>query len=124
MVRSSFCVSPFLTAHMNILEYYVLLALAGGPQYGYAIKETVADESAGSVMPRAGSLYRVIARLITASLVKETTAVDSDEPHPGHARRYYMLTANGRKALGAEAGRLKRTAALAERRLRVAPGRT
>lgn len=109
---------------MNILDYYVLLALAGGPQYGYAIKEAVAEESAGSVVPRAGTLYRVIARLITAGLVKETAAVEEVEPHPGHARRYYMLSAGGRKALAAEAGRMKRTAALAEKRLRVAPGRT
>jgi len=109
---------------MNTLEYYVLLALAGGAQYGYAIKEIVAEESAGSVVPRAGSLYRVIARLITAGLVRETHAVEDVEPHPGHARRYYMLTASGRKELAAEAARLKRTAALAEKRLRVAPGRT
>lgn len=109
---------------MSILEYYVLLALASGPMYGYAIKETVAEESAGSVTPRAGSLYRIIARLITSGLLKETEGGSDLEPHPGHARRYYALTAPGRKALAAEAGRMKRTATLAEKRLRVAPGRT
>lgn len=108
---------------MNILDYYVILALAGGPQYGYAIREMVADESGGSVEPRAGTLYRVIARLITDGFVKETTSAETHEPHPGHARRYYMLTSGGRKALAAEAARLKRTATLAEKRLRAVPGR-
>ncbi|MEP6765666.1 MAG: helix-turn-helix transcriptional regulator, partial [Gemmatimonadaceae bacterium] len=95
-----------------------------GPQYGYAIKELVAEESAGSVTPRAGSLYRVIARLITSGIVRETMSADAGEAHPGHARRYYALTASGKKALAAEAARLKRTATLAEKRLRVAPGRS
>lgn len=106
----------------STLEYHVLLALAAGPLYGYAIKDAVADESGGTLAPRAGTLYRVIARLITAGFVHETAATDRT-PHPGHARKYYALTARGRAALAAEASRLKLAAAMAERRLRVAQGR-
>ena len=109
---------------MSILEYHVLLALAGGPLYGYAIKEAVASESGGTVTPRAGSLYRVIARLTTAGLVIESDPADEPPPHPGHARRYYTLTAVGRRALAGEAARLKRTAAVAQKRLGVVQGRT
>lgn len=109
---------------MSPLEYHVLLALAGGPLYGYAIKEAVAAESAGAVTPRAGSLYRVIARLTTAGLVAETEASGDRSPHPGHARRYYALTAVGRGVLSTEAARLKRSAAVAQKRLGVIPGRT
>ena len=109
---------------MSILEYHVLLALAGGPLYGYAIKEAVARESAGTVAPRAGSLYRVIARLTTTGLVVEADPVEEPPPHPGHARRYYTLTPAGRRELSAEAARLKRTAAMAQKRLGVAQGRT
>lgn len=108
---------------LSTLEYHVLLALASGPLYGYAIKDAVADESQGTLTPRAGSLYRVIARLMTSALVTESRPVDAS-PHPGHERRYYALTAKGRASLAAEASRLKQAAAMAERRLRVAQGRS
>jgi len=101
---------------MSTLEYHVLLAMATGPIHGYAIKQAVESESAGTLMPRAGSLYRVIARLITRGLVREATGKNAP-PHPGLARRYYALTAAGRSALAAEADRLKAAAALAVRRL-------
>lgn len=109
---------------MSTLEYHVLLALAGGPLYGYAIKETVARESGGAVTPRAGSLYRVIARLTADGLVVEADPAEAPPPHPGHARRYYTLTAAGRRELSVEATRLKRSAAIAQKRLGVVPGRT
>lgn len=109
---------------LSTLEFHVLLALAGGPIHGYAITDTVAEESSGTLTPRAGSLYRVLARLITAGLATETRPHGAVPAHPGHARRYYALTAAGRRALAAEARRLKRTAAVAEKRLGVVQGRT
>jgi DNA-binding PadR family transcriptional regulator len=109
---------------MSTLEYHVLLALASGPLYGYAIKDAVAVESDGTLTPRAGSLYRVLARLMTARLVAEVAPAGESSSHPGLARRYYALTAAGRRALTAEAERLRRTAAVAERRLGLARGRS
>src|SRR5688500_16111650 len=97
---------------MSTLEYHVLLAMAAGPIHGYAIKQAVESESAGTLMPRAGSLYRVVARLIAKGWVREASAKNA-APHPGLARRYYALTAAGRSALAAEANRLKSAAALA-----------
>jgi DNA-binding PadR family transcriptional regulator len=105
---------------MSNLEYHVLLALADGPLHGYAVKQRVEGESAGSLTPQPGSLYRVIARLMSAGLVKEIDAGGPVAPHPGLSRRYYTLTAAGRRALAAEARRLKGAAALAEKRLRTA----
>jgi PadR family transcriptional regulator, regulatory protein PadR len=105
---------------MTNLEYHVLLALAGGPLHGYAVKQRVEAESDGSLTPQAGSLYRVIARLISSGLVAETDPKGPVSPHPGLSRRYYTLTAPGRRALAAEARRLKGAAALAEKRLRTA----
>jgi DNA-binding PadR family transcriptional regulator len=105
---------------MSNLEYHVLLALAGGALHGYAVKQRVEEESGGSLTPPPGSLYRVIARLMTAGLVAETDAKGPESPHPGLSRRYYALTASGRRALAAEARRLKGAAALAEKRLRTA----
>lgn len=102
---------------LNALEYHVLLALAGRALYGYALKEAVAEESGGAVAPRAGSLYRVLARLMTRGLVREAEGAASDEPHPGLERRYYALTPEGRGVLRAESARLHEAAALAARRL-------
>lgn len=107
---------------MSTLEYHVLLAMAAGPLYGYAIKEAVETESRGAVTPRAGSLYRVIARLLARGLVRESTPRGDVEPHPGRERKYYALTTEGRATLLEEARRLKAAVALAERRLRVAGG--
>ena len=104
------------------LEYHVMLAMAGGPKYGYAIKTAIERESDGTLMPRAGSLYRVIARLISARLVEECEAPEPSAPHPGQARKYYRLTGPGRRALAAEARRLEEIAALAAERLRAAAG--
>lgn len=110
---------------LSTLEFHVLLALASGPLYGYAIKDTVSVESAGTLNPRAGSLYRVMGRLLVGGLLKEVAPAASDDtPHPGLARKYYALTANGRRVLAAEAQRLKRSASIAEKRLGVAPGRS
>jgi DNA-binding PadR family transcriptional regulator len=108
---------------MSLLEYHVLLALASAPLHGYAIKDVVASESAGTLTPRAGSLYRVIARLMTVGYVADTEPAKSPAPHPGLARKYYALTSMGRAALAAEARRQKQVAAMAEKRLGVARGR-
>jgi DNA-binding PadR family transcriptional regulator len=98
------------------LEYHVLLSMAAGPRYGYAIKEAIEAESGGSLRPPAGSLYRVVARLVTRGWIVETVPADTT-PHPGLARRYYELTPEGRGALAAEALRLREVADLAARRL-------
>ena len=102
---------------LSLLEYHVLLALSGGKLHGYAIKDAVAADSAGTQTPRAGSLYRVVGRLLTDGLVREEESDPRAEPHPGLERRYYALTASGKRALAAEAQRLKGTAAIAAKRL-------
>lgn len=102
---------------MNLLEYHVLLALSSGPLHGYAIKDAVAADSGGTQVPLAGTLYRVIARLMTAGLVREAPAAGDGTLHPGLARRYYTLTAPGRRALAEQARVLRDAAAHAERRL-------
>lgn len=109
---------------LSTLDFHVLLAMADGPRYGYAIKNAVEDESAGTLRPRAGSLYRVIARLMSQGFVEEVDAVEADEPHPGRARKYYGLTTEGRVALADETRRLRGAAALAEERLGRVRGRS
>lgn len=107
---------------LSTLEYHVLLALANKPVYGYAIKEAVDTESEGTLTPRAGSLYRVLARLMAWGLVTEAQPAEEATPHPGLARKYYGLTPVGRNALAAEARRQRSTAALVEERLSATEG--
>ncbi len=102
---------------LSTLEYHVLLALANKPVYGYAIKEAVGTESDGTLTPRAGSLYRVLARLMAWGLVTEAEPAEQTTPHPGLARKYSGLTPEGREALAGEARRQRSAAALAEERL-------
>jgi DNA-binding PadR family transcriptional regulator len=116
--------TPRNESGLSHLEYHVLLALASCPLYGYAIKDAVAVESCGTLRPRAGSLYRVLARLMSARLVTEVEPPAEASPHPGLARKYYALTDAGRRTLAAEARRLKGTAAVAEKRLGLAQGRS
>lgn len=104
---------------LSKLEYHVLLALAGGALYGYALKEAVAEESGGALTPRAGSLYRVLARMMSRGYVEEVER-QRDEPHPGLDRRYYGLRLRGRQALEVETARLRSATALAEQRLGLA----
>jgi len=115
---------PDSSSALSNLEFHVMLALTEGPLYGYAVKERVEQESAHALAPRAGSLYRVLARLMTAGLVTEAEPGEALPPHPGLARRYYALTPEGRRALAAEAQRLRVAAALAENRLGTARSRT
>lgn len=115
--------NPGGTSGMSLLEYHVLLALASAPLHGYAIKDVIAAESGGTLTPRAGSLYRVIARLMTVGYVTDAEPKRA-EPHPGLARKYYALTSPGRAALAAEARRQKQVAAMAEKRLGIARSRS
>ncbi|HYW33213.1 MAG TPA: PadR family transcriptional regulator [Gemmatimonas sp.] len=108
---------------MSPIEFHILLALAAEPLYGYAIKEAVEAESGGALTPPAGTLYRVLARLLTAGLVRETEPRNEVPAHPGLARRYYALTAAGRTELLEETRRLKTATAMARKRLGIVPGR-
>ena len=108
---------------LSALEYHVLLALASGPLHGYAIAESVAGDSGGALTPRPGSLYRVIARLISIGLVADAPAPRNAEPHPGLPRKYYAISPRGRATMAAESRRLKSAVALAEKRLAAARGR-
>lgn len=104
------------------MEYHVLLAMASGPVYGYALKQAVEEESQGALAPRAGSLYRILARLMERALVEEVEAPADVPPHPGRPRQYYGLTGEGKGVLADETRRLQGVAALARERLGMAEG--
>lgn len=102
---------------VNALDFHVLLVLAGGDLYGYAILKSVRAESGGAVRPDIGSLYRVLGRLVALGLVTEVDAPDgAPEGQRGRPRRYYRLTRAGRSALRAETKRLDGALKLARKR--------
>jgi len=106
-------------------DFHVLLVLAGDNLYGYAIQKAVEEESGGSVRPEIGSLYRVLARLMTEGLVDEVDPpADAPDWHRGQPRRYYKLTKKGRNSLEADARRLEEVLDIARRRHILAQGST
>ena len=80
--------------------FHILLALAGGESHGYAIMQTVREQSGGRVPLQTGSFYRHLSRLLDDGLVAET----SGRGQPADPRRgtYYRITPAGRQALERE----------------------
>jgi DNA-binding PadR family transcriptional regulator len=84
------------------LVYLILLALQDGESHGYRIRADVVARSGGTLRLDPGSLYRLIARLLDAGLISESSVDAADEPR----RRTYRLTAQGRRVLTAETNRM------------------
>jgi PadR family transcriptional regulator PadR len=77
----------------GVLELCVLGVLADGPTYGYAIAGRLADAGLGTV--KGGTLYPLLARLEGDGLV--SSSWHAGEGGPG--RKYFALTAAGRREL-------------------------
>jgi DNA-binding PadR family transcriptional regulator len=106
--------SPALTA----AEFQVLVALADGEKHGYAIGKEIAVRTDGQVQLRAATLYTVIKRLLDNGFIDEV-ATRPDPELDDERRRYYRLTARGRKAAEGEALRLEATVKQARMKLRL-----
>ena len=89
--------------------FHILLALARGDSYGYAIMQTVRDDSDRRIPLRTGSFYRHLSTLLEAGLVVETEAPKPTDPRRG---TYYRLTSSGRATLEQEARHWERVVAL------------
>jgi DNA-binding PadR family transcriptional regulator len=76
------------------LDLMVLSALARGPQYGYLLQKTLSDSSQQQIKLGAGTLYPLLHRLEDAGLVSSRWDEGS-----GRRRKWYELTAKGRKRL-------------------------
>ncbi len=113
------------TNPLSATDFHVLMVLAGGASYGYAIMKAVVDQSDGAVSPDVGSLYRVLARLMGRRWVTEAGApAQAPAASRGRARRYYALTPEGRTVALTEASRLARLVDLARERNFLSPDRT
>ena len=102
---------------LSATDYHVLMVLAEEDLYGYAIMKAIEEDSRGAVSPEIGSLYRILARLMTEGFVDEIdTPKDAPTEHRGRPRRYYRLTKEGRVALHCESLRLQGVLELARER--------
>ncbi len=102
--------------------FQILLALAGGERHGYGIMREIADGSGGKTRLGPGTLYRSIKQMLGAGLIEES----GERPDPAlddERRRYYRLTAFGRRVARAEAERLAQLVDMARaKRLLGEPG--
>ena len=85
--------------------FHILLAISDGARHGYAIIKEVEVRSRGDVRLSTGTLYAAIKRLLGDGLIEET---DSGKAvaNVDERRRYYCLTALGRKVARAEVNRM------------------
>lgn len=90
---------------MTPAVFHILLALADGDKHGYGIMKDVESQTAGRIKLGPGTLYGTIKRLLAADLIVEV----DERPDPqldDERRRYYRLTALGRKLAVEENERL------------------
>jgi DNA-binding PadR family transcriptional regulator len=83
----------------------VLLALTDEDRHGYGIMRQVEQQTEGSVRLGPGTLYGSIKSLLEAGMIQEVRE-DRDPELGPERRRYYRLTAGGRKVAETESKRL------------------
>ncbi len=93
-------------ASLTPAAFYILIALAEESRHGYAIMKEVAAATSGEVQLNPGTLYTTIRRLLEEGLIREAKA-PAGAASADERRRYYALTADGRRAAQAEVERLR-----------------
>jgi DNA-binding PadR family transcriptional regulator len=85
---------------------HVLLAVADRPRHGYSIMQEVLERTGGQVRLWPAALYGLLRELEKLDLIAEADkrpAADEDDER----RRYFALTAHGRRVLDADVRRLE-----------------
>ncbi len=85
------------------LDLMVLSVLADGSKYGYLIQKRVREASDGTVKLQAGTLYPLLHRLEAASVIKSKW-----DHSTGRKRKWYELTAAGRRRIRSQAAQWDR----------------
>jgi DNA-binding PadR family transcriptional regulator len=96
--------------------FHILLALAGEERHGYGIMQDVARQTGDALQLGPGTLYGCLKRMLAAGLVEES----DERPDPAlddERRRYYRMTALGKRVVRAEAQRLAGAVMAAKARL-------
>ena len=85
--------------------FHILLALIDGARHGYAIMQDVTSQTNGALTLGPGTLYGCLKRMAESGLVVESDE-RPDTQKDDERRRFYRMTALGRRVVGAEAERL------------------
>jgi DNA-binding PadR family transcriptional regulator len=99
-------VDPETFLPLKPVAFQILLSLADGEQHGYAITQDIAGRTSARMRIEPGNLYRSIRTMLDEGLIEESDrrpAPDQDDER----RRYYRITALGRRVAVAETGRLE-----------------
>jgi DNA-binding PadR family transcriptional regulator len=102
--------------------FHILLALADEERHGYGIMQDVAWQTNDALQLGPGTLYGCLKRMLAADLVEES----DERPDPAmddERRRYYRMTALGRRVVRAEAERLASAVMAAKARRLLAGGK-
>lgn len=83
--------------------FAILLALAGGPRHGYGLMVDLQQDASERWTPGPATLYRTLKEMEGLGLI---TGTDGPDDSGGPPRRYYTLTAIGRRAGSREAVRM------------------
>src|ERR1041385_559564 len=98
--------------------FNILLSLGEGERHGYALKREIAARTGGKLKLGPGVLYGSINKMLELGLIEESE--DRPDPHlDDEGRRYYRITAYGRKVAQAEAAPLRELVRLAAARFGV-----
>jgi DNA-binding PadR family transcriptional regulator len=95
--------------------FQILLSLAGQDLHGYAIMRQVEEQTSGRLRLGPGTLYASIQALLAGDLIEELGETEDPEGKQ-ERRRYYRLTAAGRKVARAEAEKMADTLRVARER--------
>src|SRR5687767_480618 len=89
--------NPMDTSFLNgTVELLLMAVIAERPSYGYEITQSVLSRSGGRFDLKEGSLYPALHRLEREKLLESYWT-----EHEGRRRKYYRLTAAGRKTMAA-----------------------
>ena len=85
--------------------FLILLSLSDGERHGLGISDEVAERTGGRVTLGPGTLYNAIRKMLADGLISASSRrpdPKDDDPR----RRYYRITAKGRRVVKEEAERL------------------
>jgi DNA-binding PadR family transcriptional regulator len=85
--------------------FQIMLSLAGGDLHGYAIMRQVEEQTGGRLRLGPSTLYGSIQTLLEGKLIEEVYRSE-DPGDRQERRRYYKLTAAGRKRARSEAEKM------------------
>src|SRR4029453_8569626 len=93
---------------------HILLSLSAEDRHGLGIAADVKEFTNGRLALGPGALYGTIKRLLDAGMVEDLGQPSAGEDDP--RRRYYRITAKGRKALALETEEMASVLTVARRR--------